>query len=383
MEILVVTWNYPPRRGGIENLIGSLCGELKKTHSVQTITAHAQHSASCEEDVFRAPWPGLISFAFYAIWRGTILLARNHGIAVVFGGSVVVTPLVLILARLFGRRAVVQAHGLDIIHRNFVYQKLCVRWLRFCDQVVANSRYTARLAQAKGVLLERLVVIPPGVDVQGFSEPLDATAAKPLWGIKDKRIILFVGRLAKRKGVKEFIESSLVKVAREVPDVCFMIVGDNPSDSLAHRDDTVSEIKTAVATLRLENHVRLLGSLSDADVIKLYQACELVILPALDMKDDVEGFGIVALEAAAAGKPVVATRVGGIPDAVEDGKSGVLVEPGDYEGLSELIISLLRDPELSLSMGSYAYCRANKEYSWCEIVTRYEGVFAATTSEPC
>jgi phosphatidylinositol alpha-1,6-mannosyltransferase len=189
--------------------------------------------------------------------------------------------------------------------------------------------------------------------------------------------------LAKRKGVKEFIESSLVKVAREVPDVCFMIVGDNPSDSLAHRDDTVSEIKTAVATLRLENHVRLLGSLSDADVIKLYQACELVILPALDMKDDVEGFGIVALEAAAAGKPVVATRVGGIPDAVEDGKSGVLVEPGDYEGLSELIISLLRDPELSLSMGSYAHRRANKEYSWYEIVTRYEGVFAATTSEPC
>jgi glycosyltransferase involved in cell wall biosynthesis len=129
--------------------------------------------------------------------------------------------------------------------------------------------------------------------------------------------------------------------------------------------------------------VRLLGSLSDADVIKLYQACELVILPALDMKDDVEGFGIVALEAAAAGKPVVATRVGGIPDAVEDGKSGVLVEPGDYEGLSELIISLLRDPELSLSMGSYAHRRANKEYSWYEIVTRYEGVFAATTSEPC
>jgi len=382
MEILVVTWNYPPRRGGIENLIGSLCGELSKTHCVQVITAYARHCASREKNVFRAPLPGLIPFAFYALWRGTILLVRNRAITLVFGGSVLAASLVLFLSRLFGRRAIVQAHGLDIIYRNFVYQKLCVRWLRSCDQVVANSRYTAHLAEAKGVRRERLAVIPPGVQLDRFNDSLDVVATKQVWSVQDQRIILFVGRLAKRKGVKEFIENSLVKVAREVPDVCFIIVGDNPSDSLAHRDDTVSEIKAAVATLGLESHVRLLGSLSDAAVIQLYQACELVILPALDMKDDVEGFGIVALEAAAAGKPVVATRVGGIPDAVEDGRSGTLVEAGDYKGLSEVVISLLKDHETSQSMGSYGRCRANKEFSWSQVGNRYERMFEAATRKP-
>ena len=115
MEILVVTWNYPPRRGGIENLIGNLCRELRKKHSVKVVTTCSPASSFSEVDVFRAPLPGLFSFADYALWRGTILLARNREITVVFGGSVLVTPLVLLLALVFGRRAVVQAHGLDII----------------------------------------------------------------------------------------------------------------------------------------------------------------------------------------------------------------------------------------------------------------------------
>ena len=96
-------------------------------------------------------------------------------------------------------------------------------------------------------------------------------------------------------------------------------------------------------------------------------------------RDDVEGFGIVALEAAAAGKPIVATRVGGIPDAVEDGKSGVLVDPGDYLGLSKIVISFLNDRELSFSMGAYGRCRVNKDFAWHRISGFYEGVFDVAT----
>ena len=92
MEILVITWNYPPRRGGIENLIGSLCAELRKKHSVHVITAHTRLSVFEEKDVSRAPLPGLVPFALYALWRGTVVLARNRQIAVIFGGSVLVTP---------------------------------------------------------------------------------------------------------------------------------------------------------------------------------------------------------------------------------------------------------------------------------------------------
>ncbi len=90
-------------------------------------------------------------FCLYALWRGAVLLCRNPKIEVVFGGSVLVTPLVLILARLFGRKAIVQAHGLDVIYSNRLYQAMCVRWVTWCDRVVANSTYTGSLIEKKMV----------------------------------------------------------------------------------------------------------------------------------------------------------------------------------------------------------------------------------------
>lgn len=372
MDILVVTWNYPPRRGGIENLIGNLCRELRKKHSVKVITTYSRVSSFSEVDVFRAPLPGLFSFALYALWRGTILLARNSRITVVFGGSVLAAPLVLLLARVFGRRAVVQAHGLDIIYRSFFYRQICVRWLQHCDYIVANSGYTAGLAQARGIPQERLAIIPPGVDLAHFTAPADVDAIKRSFGVAGRRIILFVGRLARRKGVKEFIENSLVQIAREIPEVCFLVVGDHPAASLVHSENIVSEIEAAITKLKITEHVRLLGSLSDGDVTKLYQIADVIVLPVLDVEDDVEGFGIVALEAAASGKPVVATRVGGIPDAVEDDKSGILVAAGDYTGVSRAIIALLRDGSFRAALGEFGRCRVREKFSWPGVGRCYE-----------
>ena len=374
MDLLIVTWNYPPRRGGIENLLGSLCEEFQKSRSVQIITAYARDAAK-EKNVFRAPLPGLIAFAVYAVWRGAFLLARDRKLRIVFGGSALVAPLVLLLARLFACRAVVQIHGLDVAYRRLIYQLLCVHWLKSCDQVVANSRFTARLAQTRGVSRDRTVIIPPGVGVERFDKRMDVAAAKRGWGIEGKKIILFVGRLARRKGVKEFIESSLVDIVREIPETVFLIAGDNPTASLAHHDDVASEIKAVVSDLRLEDHVRLLGSINEEDLIKAYHACDLVVLPALNVNDDVEGFGIVALEAAAAGKPVVATRVGGIPDAVQDGETGVLVEPDDYRALSRTIVALLNSVEQGASLGESGRRRATEKSTWSHIAARYEAAF--------
>ena len=101
------------------------------------------------------------------------------------------------------------------------------------------------------------------------------------------------------------------------------------------------------------NHVQLRGALDDDEVIRLYQACDVIVLPALVSTDDTEGFGIVLLEAAAAGKPAVAMRVGGIPDAVEDGKSGILVAPR-ARSLSQTLIDLLSN-ETARSTGGVCY----------------------------
>jgi phosphatidylinositol alpha-1,6-mannosyltransferase len=314
----------------------------------------------------------LVPFALFALWRGALLLRRDPGISVIFGGSTVVTPLVLILARLFGRRAVVQVHGLDIVYRSALYQLLCVRWLKGCDRIIANSAYTASLAETKGVSADRISVVPPGVEPERFTAPVDVDATKRLFGLEGRRVILFVGRLARRKGVKEFIQESLPEIVAAVPQACFVIVGANPTESLTHHDDMVTEIAAAASRLNLERHVMLLGSLSDDDVVKLYQTCDLVVLPALATPDDVEGFGIVLLEAAAAGKPVVATRAGGIPDAVEQGKSGVLVEAGDYQALRQATVDLLGDEQKRLRMGAHARRRLSELFTWEKILPLYE-----------
>jgi len=372
MDILIISWNFPPRRGGIEYVVGHLCTGLRERHSVWVITGRAPSRQPAEEDVFRAPGSGLIFFSLYALWRGATLLLRSPKTKVILGGSVMVAPLVLILARLFRRKAVVQAHGLDVIYRSRVYQIICVRWLRFCDRIVANSGYTAFLVTQKGVQQQIISVIPPGVEAESFARAANVDAIKKDFGLQGKRTILFVGRLAKRKGVKEFIEKSFVEIVKKIPNACFVVVGDNPADSFTHREDMLGQIKTAIFAAGLSNRVQLHRALDDEAVVKLYQACDVFVLPALVSTNDTEGFGIVLLQAAAAGKPAVATRIGGIPDAVEDGKSGILVNPGDYEGLSQTLVELLSNETVRLAMGVYAQERIGKAFSWNRILAQYE-----------
>jgi phosphatidylinositol alpha-1,6-mannosyltransferase len=372
MNILVITWNFPPRRGGMEQLLGSLCDELSKNHKLFIITAYADHSCPPKTGIFRPSRPGLVAFFAYALWKGALLLRCHRDIRVVFGGSVLVTPLVCILARIFRCKALIQAHGLDLLYPSFVYQMFIVWWLRFCDQVVANSGYTASLAKDKGALEESITIIHPGVHWQRFALPMAIDALKLERGLQGKRIILFVGRLARRKGVKEFVDKSLGRIIQELPDVRFLIVGDNPKDSLTHRDDVRSEIEHAISAGRLEEHVQWLGALNDEDLVKVYNLCDVVVLPILQMKDDVEGFGIVALEAAAAGKPVVATSVGGVPDSVENGKSGIVVAPENYEVMSRSIIQLLARDEIKSSLGEYAQRRVIERFCWSSTIARYE-----------
>ena len=135
------------------------------------------------------------------------------------------------------------------------------------------------------------------------------------------------------------------------------------------------DIRQAIERNELSEQVYCLGAVSDAELVRIYALCDVLVLPVLDLESDVEGFGIVALEAAAAGKPVIATRCGGIPDAVEDGESGILVEPGNYACLSEAIVSLLQNPPIAAAMGQSGRQRAVQEFAWHSVVSRYEATF--------
>lgn len=356
----------------MESLLKDFCEAFRQRHSVSVITAYAHAVGTVEKGVYRPGWPGLAVFSLYALFRGALLLNQNQGVEVVFGGSAMVAPLVLLLARLFRRKAVVQVHGLDIIYPNQLYQALCVRWLRRCDRVIANSGYTASLAKKKGARPEAIAVIPPGVHAERFVAEKTPGALERQLGLEKNRVILFVGRLAKRKGIVEFIRNCMNDIVTAIPDACLVVIGQNPTESLTHGDDVGSAIEATVSAMGLNNHVRMLGWMEGADLAKIYSLCHLIVLPVLPVTDDVEGFGIVLLEAAAAGKPAVATRVGGIPDAVEDGKSGILVEPADYAALSRATIKLLREEKVRVSLGEYGRKRVREHFGWEIVVRQYD-----------
>ena len=377
MGILIITWNFPPRRGGMENLIAGLADGLRKNHCLFVVTSFASR-ANGKEAVFRPRCPGLLAFFLYSLYRGSILLARHPEIRVIVGGSALVAPVVFLLAKLFRRRSVVLVHGLDLVYPSMLYHLFWLRWLRHCDRVVANSLYTASLAERIKARKGTVHVIPPGIYWDSFDLPA-ARQEKREMGLDGRKILLFVGRLARRKGVCEFLQGSFVKIIREVPEAYFLIVGGNPSNSLTHREDIASEMRRVVHEMGLENHVRMLGWLTDIELVKVYQLSDLVVLPALSMQGDVEGFGIVILEAAAAGRPAVATRVGGIPDAIEDGRSGILVDTEEYDHMSQAIVKLLRDDQARLAMGEYAQKRVRERFGWDTIIRRYEELFKLMT----
>ena len=373
LRILMLTWNYPPVTGGIEYVAEHLVRGLRaRGHAVRVVTAHAA-DAPPEPETWRAGRPGLKAYVLFSFFRG-FSLCRAERPDVIVCSSVVSAPAGWILSRLFRRPLAVLAHGSDILYPGWLYTR-AVRWLfGRADRLCANSGRTRDLLVAAGQRPERIAVVPPGVLVppaDASPPPLSKDLADRVTG---RRVLMTVGRLIRRKGVLEFVEQVMPPLAREFPDVLYVVVGDDARHSLVHRERRRDLIARRVQELGLERHVYLAGRLRDEEVSALYREAKVFVLPARDIPGDVEGFGIVFLEAALAGLPSVATRVGGIPEAVEDGVTGRLVKPDDAEAMRAAVADLLRNDTERRRLGEAGRQRARDLFSWEAISARYEAV---------
>jgi len=174
---------------------------------------------------------------------------------------------------------------------------------------------------------------------------MDAKAALELrerFDFGQRRLLLSVGRLTQRKGLVEFITKALPAILSRYPDALLVIIGDEAVDALHGRAGSERErILVAARMAGTEQSLRFLGRCDEATLGAAYQAADVHIFPVIELPDDVEGFGMVALESAAHGLPTVAFAVGGVPDAVQDGHTGTLVEPGNYVALHTAVVRQL------------------------------------------
>lgn len=269
-------------------------------------------------------------------------------------------------SKILGSKFYVTAHGLDILRNveNPSKSRRLVKTLSAADKVFCVSSYTANRLKQLGLPGERIVNIPNGVNLDTFRP--DETArrqVRKLQGLDGRMVLLTVGRLVPRKGHASVI-SVLPKVLQIFPDTTYVVAGDGPEA------DNITDL---AHELGVRDEVLMLGAVASNELCGLYNACDIFVMPNYIGPNpwDVEGFGIVFLEAAACGKPVIAGDSGGAVDAVERGSTGILVAERDEKSLASAIINLLEDEELRTQMGRNGLERVRREFTWDYIASRY------------
>lgn len=242
------------------------------------------------------------------------------------------------------------------MRRQLPFLAPAARWIvRKSDVVTAISSSTASAIQAV-VPEARSRIIPFGAASSGAGDALP-TRDVPLSEERDRPYrLLFVGRLVERKGVIHLLRA-LTKLD---PGVRLAIVGDGPLGP---------SLRAAAQELGVAERVEFTGPVSPEELRRQFQLCDVFVLPAVeDSKGDVEGLGVVLIEALSHGRPVIASASGGIPDIVRDGSTGLLVTPGDEEALAGAVTRLRSDPELSRRLVAQGRAHIEEAFSWDHIV---------------
>ncbi len=338
---LLVTRNFPPLLGGMEKVNQHLLLALQKGWRTTLCgPAGCADYVPPQTEVNESPVKPLPVFLVAALWRA-MRLARRRRPEWVIAGSGLTAPIAWLAACWSGARVAVYLHGLDIVVPSRLYQWIWLPFIRRCDIALANSANTARLAQQHDVPAGNLHVLHPGTDLPTLTAAA-SSEFRTRYGLGQRPLLLSVGRLTQRKGLAEFVAQALPAIVDRSPEVLLLVIGDEAHDALHTRPGSERRrIRDAARMAGVESHLHFLGRCDEATLGAAYQAADLHIFPVLELSGDVEGFGMVALESAAHGLPTVAFAVGGVPDAVQDGRTGTLVAAGHYDALSAAVIRQL------------------------------------------
>jgi len=380
MEVLFISYKYPPSIGGMQ------------MQSYHLITGY--NSIDTSHSIIYDQKGSLLFFFLSLFWKLPTLLYKNPNIQLIHLNDGVCGLCCIWLKLFTNRKVVVTYHGLDLVFPNFIYQKILLPLVRHADAVIAVSTYTAEQCVARRFSKGKIYVVKNGVDhivnqqdIESVSNHIIAQAA--IAKTKAKKQIVAIGRPVRRKGFVWFVKNVLPQLP---DDIQFTLIGPYPDYnkviSAFLKRIPQSWQKQIELLLGLSTEHTELMQLLESDISKekfvwhrnlnhtdknyLLSQADLFVMPNVSVAGDMEGFGLVALEANMYDVPVLASGIEGITSAVVEGKNGWLMQSEDANGWIEAISHYLSEKPL-------IKCKefATQNYSWDRMVSDYADVFSA------
>lgn len=377
-RILFITNDFPPQQGGIQTFIEGLIRQLPKDSVV--VHASSQKSEEPQElfDEHISKELGVIVVRD----RQKILLPtralRNriagtihaHSIkTVVFGASVPLGLLAPSLRRLGVTKIVAITHGHEVWWAKMpIFSQLLRRVGASVDHVTYLGAFT-RNAISKAFNSDdygKLTHLPPGVNTTEFHPGEKPRYLIDRFNLEDKKVILCVGRLVQRKGQDALI-SAMVMIREKFPETHLLIVGSGNDES---------RLRKLVRKFALNENITFAGRTSEGELPDYFRVADIFASPTRDRFGglEVEGLGIVYLEASASGIPVIAGQSGGSPDAIHDGETGICVDGRDPHSVAAALMLLLGNRELANQMGKAGRAWMESQWSWEIIGARFRSI---------
>ena len=380
---LVAAPDFKPRVGGVAEHAHQMVRHLVELGEKVVVMAPqmdgaAEFDRTCGYGVARfsaetgSRWTSRL--ARLSLWRTTLGAARdlNPDYLVCSRWDPITGSISVLASRVIGIPLLVFAHGREVAIRS-KWALLRRTTLRMADRVVCVSNYTQDLVEGLGLPRQRLTVVPNGFDARTVDRYRQTRWRDGLGRLDSilpsgRPIMLTISRLSERKGIDRVI-AAMPKIVDNVPDVLYVIGGDGPDRARLESLRDKSPVRGAI---------RFLGRVTEVEKLECYERCRLFVMPNRIDRGDVEGFGIVFLEANAFGKPVIGGRSGGAVDAIVDGETGLLVDPYSVEEISNGAARLLLNVSEAIRLGANGRRRVENELNWKNCARKFQCIIHST-----
>jgi len=366
---LIVSVDFPPHKDGVSTVSGELAEKLTRLGKKIVVVGPYEKGVKDFDrklpfKVYRTPFYNLGYIRFIPIAIITSFLLLKYKVNAVFSMNIAYSGICsFFLSKIFRFKYISFAYGYEFrkVKNNPILRNLYLKIYRDSKAIFAISNYVLQKLIEFGVDSQKIKLVHPGTDPDKFYPSKVSDSDYRRYNISENsKVILTVGRLVERKG-HDMVIKAMPYIIAKFPNALYFIAGDGPQRK---------KLERLTNDLKVSKYIRFLGKVSDRELLKLYNMCSLFIMPSREIKNQgqVEGFGIVYLEANACSKPVIASCSGGIEDCVIDGYNGIIINPLDLEDIKNVTIKLLEDKELREKLGAQGRQRVLDEFNWSNFV---------------